>query len=108
MFRPVRFSLLGCALVLLAVALPAGGGATPVFQDTQSFAPGAQVAAANWTDMPNLTTTSAPPGSDAVDNAVSCVNADFCMAVGAPAALTLPPFAEFWNGATWAELPLLP
>jgi hypothetical protein len=66
------------------------------------------VAAADWTTMPNLTTTGAPPGSDAVDNAVSCVNADFCMAVGAPALLDLPPFVEFWNGATWAELPLPP
>ena len=108
MVRPVRLSSWGVHSSSWPSALPAGGGATPVFRDTQTFAPGAQVAAANWTDMPNLTTTSAPPGSDAVDNAVSCVNADFCMAVGAPAALTLPPFAEFWNGATWAELPLPP
>ncbi len=56
--------------------------------------------------MPNLTTASAPVGSDAVDNAVSCVNADFCMAVGAPADLTLPPFAEVWNGTAWAEVAL--
>ncbi len=109
MFRPVRLFLLGTALVLLAVAFPAGdGGATAVVRDTQSFPPGAQVAAADWTTMPNLTTTGAPPGSDAVDNAVSCVNADFCMAVGAPALLDLSPFVEFWNGATWAELPLPP
>ena len=88
MFRPVRLFFVGCALALLAVALPAaGGGATQVARDTQTFAPGAQVAAANWTEMPNLTTTNAPPGSDAVDNAVSCVNADFCMAVGAPGTL---------------------
>ncbi len=107
MLRPVRLFFLGCALALLAVALPAaGGGATPVARDT-TFAPGAQVAAANWTVMPNLT-TSAPPGSGAVDNAVSCVNADFCMAVGAPAFLSLPPFAEVWNGTTWTEVPLPP
>ena len=30
------------------------------------------------------------------------------MAVGAPAALTLPPFAELWNGTSWAEVPLPP
>ena len=89
------------------MALPAaGGGATQVAQDSETFAPGAQVAAANWSQMPNLTAQNAPVGSDAVDNAVSCVNANFCMAVGAPFALLLPQFAELWNGTTWAELPL--
>jgi len=107
MFRPVRLFSLGCVLALLAVALPSlGGGATQVARDSEAFAPGAQVAAANWSEMPNLTAASAPVGSDAVDNAVSCVNADFCMAVGAPANLTLPPFAEVWNGTAWAEVPL--
>jgi hypothetical protein len=109
MFRPVRLFFAGCALALVAAAVPAGGGgATQVARDSQTFSPGAQVAAANWTEMPNLTTMNAPPDANAVDNAVSCVNADFCMAVGAPGNLTLPPFAEMWNGSIWAEVSLPP
>ena len=56
MIRPVRLFFVGCTLALLAVALPAaGGGATQVTRDTQTFSPGAQVAASNWSEMPNLT-----------------------------------------------------
>jgi len=107
MVRPVRLFAVGCVLALVALAFPTlGTGATQVSQDGETFGPGAQVAASNWSAMPNLTTSNAPPGSDAVDNAVSCVNADFCMAVGAPASLDLSPFAEFWNGTTWAEVAL--
>ena len=59
MFRPVRLFSVGCVLALLAVALPAAGsGATQVARDSETFAPGAQVAAANWSEMPNLTAAS--------------------------------------------------
>src|SRR5580692_9653633 len=104
MRRLMGLFTLGCVCSLLVLSAPLADAVTSTPHDT-TFAPGAQVAATNWTPMPNAT-TSAPSGLDPVDNAVSCVNANFCMAVGAPAQPTAPPFAELWNGTTWSPVGL--
>ena len=76
-------------------------------QDTETFAPGAQVAAANWS-------RNAEPHDD--DRARRLgrrrqrgLLRQCRLLHGASELLppcTLPPFAELWNGTTWAEVPL--
>ncbi len=96
--------LVSFACVLALAAAPAlGGPAQGVTSHIGS--PGSTVAAADWVQMPNMT-TGAPTGTDPLDNAVSCVNANFCLAVGVPLELVSPPFSEEWNGTTWLEVSL--
>lgn len=52
----------------------------------------------HWSSKPVV-----DPGGASKLAAVSCVNAQFCLAIGATDSGTGPhPFAESWNGSTWA------
>ena len=94
----VRFLTLLCAVALAALPLLQGGAA----QATTITVP-ATVSASNWTVMPNTATVGS---SDESTGSVSCVNSDFCMAVGSNGNYSESYYAEIWNGTTWASVSL--
>ena len=95
-----RLAITGCAAALLVLPLAAAGWGSAGASTTT-----AQVAASNWSVMPN---TQAPPttGHGAYASSVSCVTSTFCMGTGSGLLFGGGYYAELWNGTTWSPVSL--
>ena len=99
MRRFSRWSITACAVMLAALPLFGSGSVTAGATTTT-----AQVAAANWSLMPNTQTI--PTSTPEFATSVSCVTSTYCMAVGSGFLFGGSYFAELWNGSTWSPVTL--